>query len=187
MKLGGSLTFAVPQLNDWFESQFAQLDVAPPDGSGFLNRYSGAFMRNGLKVCRMDTRTPEQRRKIMQSVKSKDTGPEMLVRRILHRLGYRFRLHRKDLPGRPDIVLPRHRKVILVHGCFWHAHGCAKGRPPKSRKDYWLPKLQENVRRDRTKLEHLEALGWQVMVVWQCETKDVEVLAARLKDFVRKV
>jgi len=132
----------------------------------------------------MDTRNPEQRRRIMQSVKSKDTGPELVVRRLLHATGYRFRLHRKDLPGRPDIVLPRYKKIIFVHGCFWHHHGCPKGQFPKSRLDYWVPKLQENVKRDRTKIEQLESLGWKVLVVWQCETKDVATLTARLQDFV---
>ncbi|SMQ69416.1 T/G mismatch-specific endonuclease [Altererythrobacter xiamenensis] len=132
----------------------------------------------------MDTRSPEQRRRIMQAVGTKNTGPEMKVRQILHALGLRFRLHRKDLPGKPDIVLPRHRKVIFVHGCFWHAHGCAKGQPPKSRPDYWLPKLARNVERDRTKKEQLESLGWQVLVLWQCEIKESEQLAARLQAFV---
>ena len=132
----------------------------------------------------MDTRSPEQRRRIMQAVGTKNTGPEMKVRRILHALGLRFRLHRKDLPGKPDIVLPRHRKVIFVHGCFWHAHGCAKGQPPKSPPDYWLPKLARNVERDRTKKEQLESLGWQVLVLWQCEIKESEQLAARLQAFV---
>lgn len=120
----------------------------------------------------------------MQAVKHKNTGPEIRVRRLLHAMGYRFRLHRKDLPGSPDIVLPKHRAVLFVHGCFWHAHGCAKGQPPKSRLDYWLPKLEKNVTRDRTKIEQLGARGWRVLVVWQCETKDIEALSARLKAFV---
>lgn len=120
----------------------------------------------------------------MQAVGSKDTKPEMTVRRLLHAMGYRFRLHRKDLPGRPDIVLPKYRKAIFVHGCFWHAHGCAKGRPPKSRQEYWLPKLEQNVERDRTKEEQLSALGWDVYVVWQCEMKDLDALAERLRAFV---
>ena len=123
----------------------------------------------------------------MQAVKSKNTGPEMRVRQLLHAMGYRFRLHRKDLPGRPDIVLPKYRKVILVHGCFWHAHGCPKGQPPKSRPEYWLPKLERNVERDRTTREQLESLGWRVLVVWQCETVDPENLAAKLQDFVDEV
>lgn len=132
----------------------------------------------------MDTRSPEQRRRIMQAVRSKNTGPEMRVRRLLHSMGYRFRLHRKDLPGKPDIILPRYKKVIFVHGCFWHAHGCPKGQPPKSRSEYWLPKLAKNVERDRTKIEQLEKAGWKVLVVWQCETKDLGALAKRLHDFV---
>ena len=132
----------------------------------------------------MDTRTPEQRRRIMQAVKTKDTKPELVVRRVLHRLGYRFRLHRRDLPGRPDIVLPRHRKIIFVHGCFWHWHGCAKGQPPRSRPEYWLPKLERNVKRDVTNIEQLESLGWRVLVVWQCETKELDRLTLRLQDFV---
>ena len=111
----------------------------------------------------------------------------MRVRQLLHAMGYRFRLHRKDLPGRPDIVLPKYRKVILVHGCFWHAHGCPKGQPPKSRPEYWLPKLERNVERDRTTREQLESLGWRVLVVWQCETVDPENLAAKLQDFVDEV
>lgn len=132
----------------------------------------------------MDTRTPEQRRRIMQAVKSRNTKPELLVRSLLHRMGYRFRLHHRNLPGRPDIVLPKHRKAIFVHGCFWHAHGCAKGQPPKSRQDYWLPKLAANVSRDRAKIAELERLGFDVLVVWQCETKDDVSLALRLQAFV---
>jgi len=133
---------------------------------------------------KMDTRSKEQRRRIMRAVKSKDTGPELIVRRLLHAMGYRFRLHRNDLPGRPDIVLPKYRKAIFVHGCFWHWHGCSKGQLPKSRLSYWRPKLKANVKRDRTKREQLEALGWQTFVVWQCETKDVDSLAERLRAVV---
>ena len=120
----------------------------------------------------------------MQSVKSRDTGPEMVVRRLLHGMGYRYRLHRKDLPGKPDIVFVARRKAIFVHGCFWHGHDCPKGRLPKSRLDYWQPKLDENRIRDRTKTEQLKSLGWNVLVIWQCETVDKETLASRLQDFV---
>lgn len=134
----------------------------------------------------MDTRTEEQRRRIMQSVKSKDTGPELIVRRLLHAMGHRFRLHRKDLPGRPDIVLPKYRKAIFVHGCFWHWHGCPKGQLPKSRLDYWRPKLEANVERDRIKREQLESLGWATMVVWQCETGDTDTLEVKLQEFVER-
>ncbi|MCY4557696.1 MAG: very short patch repair endonuclease [Chloroflexi bacterium] len=132
----------------------------------------------------MDTRTPQQRRRIMQAVKSKDTKPELIVRRVLHRMGYRYRLHRKDLPGKPDIVFVSRRKAIFVHGCFWHAHDCPKGRLPKSRLDYWQPKLDRNKQRDRTKVEQLRSLGWSVLVIWQCQTADLEALSFCLQDFV---
>ena len=134
----------------------------------------------------MDTRTPEQRRRIMQAVKSKNTKPELVVRRILHGMGYRYRLHRRDLPGKPDIAFMSRRKAIFVHGCFWHGHDCPKGRLPKSRLEYWGPKVDKNRDRDRTKEEQLRSLGWSVLVIWQCETLDLEVLAPRLQDFVGK-
>lgn len=127
-----------------------------------------------------DTRSPEARSRIMRSVGTRNTGPELTVRRMLHAAGYRFRLHRRDLPGRPDIVLARHRTAIFVHGCYWHAHGCSKGQPPKSKLDYWQPKLDANVSRDRLNVEKLEQLGWRVMVIWQCELKDIEALGKRL-------
>ena len=120
----------------------------------------------------------------MQSVKTRDTGPELLVRRILSRLGYRYRLNAKNLPGRPDIVLPGRRKAIFVHGCFWHGHRCRKGRPPKSRLDYWKPKLKINRKRDATQLHKLKDLGWSVLTVWQCETNDSEALRSRLSVFL---
>ena len=131
-----------------------------------------------------DNRTPEQRRRTMQAVKSKNTGPEWTVRRLLHRMGHRYRLHRKDLPGSPDIVFFSRRKAIFVHGCFWHGHDCPKGHLPKSRLDYWKPKLERNKERDREKVANLEALGWTVLVIWQCEMDDLATLASRLLDFV---
>lgn len=134
----------------------------------------------------MDTRNREQRRRIMRSVKTENTGPELVVRRLVHSMGYRFRLHRKDLPGRPDIVLPKYRKVIFVHGCFWHLHGCPKGQLPKSRLEYWKPKLEANVKRDRTKEEQLSQLGWNVCTVWQCETRDLDALAKKLRRFLQE-
>ena len=127
-----------------------------------------------------DTRTPEQRRRIMQSVGTANTGPELTVRRMLHRLGYRYRLHLKALPGRPDIVLPGRRRAIFVHGCFWHGHGCEKGRAPKSKLDYWGPKLDANRERDSRKEAELRALGWQVETVWQCEIADHNALKSKL-------
>lgn len=135
----------------------------------------------------MDTRTPEQRRRIMQAVGTKDTKPEMIVRRALHAMGYRYRLHRKDLPGKPDIVFPGRKKAIFVHGCFWHWHGCSKGQLPKSQLDYWKPKLEANVARDRAKIEELEESGWRVLVVWQCETRDTDALTTRLVEFVDEI
>lgn len=134
----------------------------------------------------MDTRTPEQRRRIMQAVKGKNTKPELTVRRLLHRMGYRYRLHRKDLPGRPDIALVSRRKAVFVHGCFWHGHNCPKGRLPRSRLDYWKPKLERNKERDRENIADLQSLGWAVLVIWQCETEDLEALASRLHDFISK-
>jgi DNA mismatch endonuclease (patch repair protein) len=134
----------------------------------------------------VDTRSPEQRSKIMKSVGTAHTGPEITVRRLLHKLGYRFRLQGMNLPGRPDIVLPRFKTAIFVHGCFWHGHRCAKGKPPKSRKDYWLPKLAANRARDRKNLKSLDALGWRHLVVWQCETRDTVALARLLKSNLRR-
>ena len=107
-----------------------------------------------------DTRTPQQRRYIMQSVGTHDTGPELLVRRLLTKLGYRYRLNVKKLQGKPDIVFPGRKRAIFVHGCFWHAHGCQKGQAPKSRLDYWGPKLKANMDRDAAQLAALQSLGW---------------------------
>lgn len=128
----------------------------------------------------MDHVTSEKRRFIMQQVKQKNTGPEMAVRSLLHRLGYRFRIHRKDLPGTPDIVFPSRRLAIFVHGCFWHGHECKKGHAPKSRLTYWLPKIEGNKQRDHRNQTGLIEAGWQVEVVWQCETSDVEALKEKL-------
>lgn len=117
-----------------------------------------------------DTFTSEERSEIMRRVKGKNTKPEVWVRSVLHRIGYRFRLHRKDLPGNPDIVLPRYRAVIFVHGCFWHQHpGCRKATIPKNNREYWERKLQRNVQRDQTAKASLEKLGWRVLTLWECE------------------
>lgn len=132
----------------------------------------------------VDLRSAEQRRKIMQSVGTVHTGPEMVVRRAVFALGYRYRLHRRDLPGKPDIVFSKKRKVILVHGCFWHGHGCPKGRLPKSRLDYWGPKIERNRQRDREIEGALLLLGWDVLTLWQCELKDLQLLQCRLSAFL---
>lgn len=132
----------------------------------------------------VDNRTPESRSALMSRIGPKNTAPEMKVRRLLHKLGYRFRLHTKDLPGKPDIVFPARRRVVFVHGCYWHAHGCAKGRPPRSNQDYWAAKLARNKARDAEKRFELQTLGWRVLEVWQCETKVVETLAEKLVTFL---
>ena len=120
----------------------------------------------------------------MQSVGTRDTEPERKVRRALFAAGYRYRLHRRDLPGSPDIVFASRKKAILVHGCFWHSHGCSKGKAPKSRTEYWGPKLEANKARDARNLQDLRALGWSVLVLWQCEMADPEGLLERLVAFV---
>ncbi len=122
----------------------------------------------------------------MQAVGTKNTSPELVVRKLLFRLGYRYRLHRRGLPGTPDIVFPGRKKAIFVHGCFWHGHTCPKGRPPKSKLDYWAPKLLANRLRDEKKQADLAVLGWDVLVVWQCETRDPVLLEATLRQFVDK-
>jgi len=132
-----------------------------------------------------DTRTAEQRRHIMQSVGSKNTAPELVLRRLLFGLGFRYRLHCKKLPGSPDIVFAGRKKVIFVHGCFWHSHGCAKGRPPKSRRDYWEPKLNTNRQRDKAKTRELRALGWSVLTVWQCEMKNLKSVERKVDLFLQ--
>jgi DNA mismatch endonuclease (patch repair protein) len=120
----------------------------------------------------------------MRAIRSKDTLPEMAVRSLVHRLGYRFRLHRQDLPGKPDLAFPARRKVIFVHGCFWHCHACKAGLIPKSNRDFWLPKLRKNKARDRKNLKALTQLGWDALVIWQCELKDIIAVRLRLKRFL---
>ncbi|MCJ2188082.1 very short patch repair endonuclease [Novosphingobium beihaiensis] len=133
----------------------------------------------------MDKLTPERRSANMRAIRSKSTKPEMLVRRLVHSLGYRYRLHRKDLPGKPDLVFAGKRKVLFVHGCFWHQHpDCREGRIPRTRQDYWVPKLAANVRRDRQHQEALTTAGWEVLTVWECETRDIATLTQRLQDFL---
>ena len=124
----------------------------------------------------------------MAAIRGKDTAPELAVRRILHAMGLRFRLHRKDLPGRPDIVLPKHRTVVFVHGCFWHRHeDCRYTTTPKTRQEFWQAKFAANVERDRRNRTDLQQLGWRVIVVWECELKMHNKLVARLtSDFSQK-
>jgi DNA mismatch endonuclease (patch repair protein) len=128
---------------------------------------------------------PETIRRRMARIRKTNTQPEIVVRRLAHRLGYRFRLHRRDLPGTPDLVFPGRRKVIFVHGCFWHQHDCRLGRRrPRTREEYWGPKLDRNVARDCFARTELASLGWDVMVVWECEVRDLSRVAARLREFL---
>lgn len=135
--------------------------------------------------------TPAKRREIMRSVSSKDTGPELVVRSSAHRLGLRFRLHRKDLPGKPDLVFPRYRIAMFVHGCFWHRHkGCRKASTPKSNTNFWELKFERNVERDKRNVRDLKKLGWDVVTVWQCQVKSVpdamKLLKRKLLPLVKK-
>jgi len=133
-----------------------------------------------------DMFSPQKRSEIMSHIRSKNTKGEILVRKYLHRLGFRFRLHDSKLPGKPDIVLPKYRCVIFIHGCFWHAHsGCKYYRDPKTNAEYWVPKIQRNVERDKQAIYELRSLGWKVEIVWECELKkDAE---ARLDELVQSI
>lgn len=115
-----------------------------------------------------DVLTPEQRQLNMSRIKGKDTKPEMLIRRGLHARGLRYRLHDRSLPGRPDLVFPKYRTAVFIHGCFWHAHGCALSKLPATRQDFWQTKLAANAARDRKAVDALQTAGWRVLVIWEC-------------------
>ena len=133
----------------------------------------------------IDTVDRKRRSEIMGRVRHKDTKPEMIVRRITHGLGFRYRLHSGKLPGRPDLVFPARKKVIFVHGCFWHRHaGCARTRTPKSRVEFWNKKFDENVRRDKSARKKLADEGWEVLIIWECETDNPSELAERIVHFL---
>jgi DNA mismatch endonuclease (patch repair protein) len=137
---------------------------------------------------RFDPLTPEERSQRMGRVRGKDTKPEMIVRRLAHRLGFRYRLHGGQLPGRPDLVFPGRHKLIFVHGCFWHQHeNCRIYRQPRTRQEFWMPKLESNKRRDEANQALLRSTGWGVLVVWECELRDREALAHRLTVFLDDV
>ena len=123
----------------------------------------------------------------MRAVRGRDTKLERTVRHLVYGLGYRYRLHRKDLPGKPDLAFPGRMKAIFIHGCFWHAHGCAMGQPPKSRLDYWIPKLGRNGERDTANVEELESMGWSVLTLWQCEIQDTDSLAESIEFFLDRI
>ena len=133
-----------------------------------------------------DVHTREQRSFNMSQIRSKNTSPEIIVRSIVHRMGYRYALHRSDLPGHPDIVLVRYKKIIFVHGCFWHRHNCKYGKVrPATRKSFWLIKLTGNVLRDRRNLKKLRLLGWTVLLVWQCQIRNSKKLIPRHRSFLK--
>jgi DNA mismatch endonuclease, patch repair protein len=135
-----------------------------------------------------DVHNPEQRIRNMAAIKGANTKPEMRVRSLLHSLGYRFRLHRKNLPGKPDIVLPKYRAAVFVHGCFWHCHDCRYGKVlPATRAEFWAAKRAGNVLRDRRKQEELEGAGWRVETIWECETRDGGKLRSLLEEMLRRL
>ncbi|MGE4519058.1 MAG: very short patch repair endonuclease [Desulfobacteraceae bacterium] len=135
----------------------------------------------------MDNLTRAHRSWNMSRIKSRDTKPELIVRSILHRMGYRFRLHRKDLPGKPDIVLSKYNTIIFVHGCFWHRHeGCKYAYFPKSKVDFWEAKFQANIKRDAEVLDQLSEMGWNVLIIWECEVKKTDFIIDRLKSYFEK-
>jgi DNA mismatch endonuclease (patch repair protein) len=132
----------------------------------------------------MDHVTPVKRSTIMAAVKSRDTGPEVVIRKALHRRGYRYALHSADLPGKPDLVFRSRRKVVFVHGCFWHGHRCKKGRLPKSKIAFWTAKMAANKARDRKVAGLLRRQGWSVLSVWQCQTRQLEKLVDKIAMFI---
>ncbi len=135
----------------------------------------------------MDVLSKQERSKQMSLFRSKDTKPELLVRHLVHRLGYRFRLHRKDLPGRPDLIFPARKKIIFVHGCFWHGHKCRLGRIPKSRLTYWRGKISGNFERDKTTIRRLRGMRWKCLVLWECQLRQSrrrDALTKTLKRFL---
>jgi DNA mismatch endonuclease, patch repair protein len=133
-----------------------------------------------------DTFTKAERSRIMAAVRSHDTTPELVVRRLLHRLGYRFRLHVKELPGTPDILLPKHRTVVEVRGCFWHGHTCGRCRVPATRREYWLAKIARNQQRDRRTVAALRRAGWRVLVLWECQLREGSEVANRIRGFLQR-
>lgn len=134
-----------------------------------------------------DFLTPEERSERMSKIRGSDTRPELVVRRFLHSRGFRYRLHAEDLPGRPDVVLPRYRSVVFVHGCFWHAHSCQNGRVPESRSDFWKEKFRNNKLRDARNKRALRKLGWWVHIVWECSLRNKKSADKALATLERKI
>lgn len=135
----------------------------------------------------MNGLTPEQRSKLMSRVRDKDTQPEIAVRRLIYGLGYRYRLHRRDLPGKPDLVFPGRKKVIFIHGCYWHRHACHRGQSmPSTNVGFWQAKFERTIRRDRVTKDKLRRQGWKCLVVWECQVKKQDRLKRRIKNFLDK-
>ncbi|MBT2865909.1 DNA mismatch endonuclease Vsr [Chromobacterium violaceum] len=132
----------------------------------------------------MDTLSPEARSRVMGRIKSKHTKPEMAVRKIAYGLGYRYRLHGKELPGKPDLVFKGRRQAVFVHGCFWHGHDCGRCRMPKSNQAYWQAKIQANMSRDAAARMRLEEMGWRILEIWECQTRDASLIESMLKNFL---
>lgn len=146
------------------------------------NEGTGRMKKRGVR------RAPLTRSEVMSRIRSRDTLPELVVRKAAHALGFRFRLHRRDLPGVPDLVFPRFQSVIFVHGCFWHQHAassCAAGHMPKSNLGYWGPKLERNVQRDAENVKRLKALGWRVLILWECQLANAAALQRRITRFLQ--
>lgn len=136
----------------------------------------------------MDPLSPEERSALMGRVRGKDTKPELAVRRLIHAMGYRYRLRLNTLPGRPDLVFSGRRKVIFVHGCFWHRHeGCPNTRTPKSKREFWIRKFMENKERDQRQQRELREMGWDYLVIWECQVKNLDMLASRVKTFLEEL
>lgn len=134
----------------------------------------------------MDTFSSKQRSEIMRRVRSEDTKPEMAVRRLAHGLGFRYRLHVKELPGHPDLVFPRLRKIVFVHGCYWHGHGCPASTLPQVHREYWEAKLTRNAQRDKRNLRQLRTAGWDVFIIWECQIRNRERLKTKLVRFLNE-
>jgi DNA mismatch endonuclease, patch repair protein len=135
---------------------------------------------------RFDPLTPAERSERMSRIRNTDTKPEMIVRRLVHGMSYRYRLHAPELPGQPDLVFRPRRKVIFVHGCFWHQHGCRQYRQPRTKRSFWEPKLEGNKERDQINQKKLSAMGWKFLVIWECELQNTEKLRKRITEFLEK-
>ena len=134
----------------------------------------------------MDTLSPKERSERMSLIRGTGSAPEMKLRRLVHRMGFRYRLHVKELPGKPDLVFPARNAIIFMHGCFWHRHeGCSLARLPKSKLEFWKPKLESNKERDIRNQRQLESLGWRVLIIWECEMADVERVSTIIREFLQ--